>query len=220
VNRLGEILEQIGMTQKELADKIGVDPPMISKFCNGHCNPTPDDARKISQAVGQPLERIWHASDLDYGIIRIEREISVEAIARTPGAKVYGVVTQHIETGRENAKTRRELMELTGMSDRKVRECIADAIYDGILIINLDKGYFIPNTIDDVRQWYYRELHRSASNFKKLSIARRILDEYAIAMSGQIRFNLCIRCGIESESGLCDTCRLILKQRETASALQ
>lgn len=71
MNRLGEILEERYPTRKAFTDELDIDyidGPMISKFATGKANPIPSDAHKIADALGEPLTRIWHPADLDYGI--------------------------------------------------------------------------------------------------------------------------------------------------------
>lgn len=54
-------------------------------------------------------------------------------------------ILDYIPVGYENAITRKELCNKTGLSDRKVRQLIEDARKDNV-ILNLgdSKGYFIP----------------------------------------------------------------------------
>jgi len=60
----------------------------------------------------------------------------------------------YVPYGYENAKTRTELMQITGMTDRAIREDINRSTE---LIVNLQdgKGYFkpLPSEIPLVRQW-------------------------------------------------------------------
>lgn len=60
------------------------------------------------------------------------------------------MITDYIPIGRDHAITRKKLCMLTGLSDRQVRENIAQARRN-TPIINLSDGdgYFIPNPSDE-----------------------------------------------------------------------
>ena len=53
-------------------------------------------------------------------------------------------ITTYIPKGKENAISRKALIELTGLPDRKVRECISQARRETV-IINLQNGKDIIN---------------------------------------------------------------------------
>ena len=103
MNRLGEILEERGITQKDFAAEISIDAPLLSKICRGHINPTPTTAHRIANALNLPLERIWHLSDMEYGAYP---KNATETIA---SAEYYASVVCHIPTGKENAISRQDL---------------------------------------------------------------------------------------------------------------
>ena len=50
--RLREIRKAKGRQQKELAEKIGTDEPMMSKFENYKCLPIPSMMRKLLKELG------------------------------------------------------------------------------------------------------------------------------------------------------------------------
>lgn len=81
MNRLGEILESRNITQKAFAEQIGIDAPLLNKIKQGHCNPIPADAHKIANTLNEPLTRIWHSSDLDYGVSPARQNNSAERLA-------------------------------------------------------------------------------------------------------------------------------------------
>lgn len=53
------ILDEIGMTQKELAEKVGVSQQAISNICKSQSIPKLDLAYKISKITGKQIEEIW-----------------------------------------------------------------------------------------------------------------------------------------------------------------
>lgn len=86
----------------------------------------------------------------------------------------------YINDGYENALTRQELMMITGLPDRRIREDIETASLRGDLIINLQdgKGYFrpLPNKEDDlVKQWMNISRSRIKNEIRKMRMAERYL---------------------------------------------
>jgi len=53
------ILDEIGMTQKQLAEKVNVSTPTISSIAKNQSIPRLDLAFRISKAVGRKIEEIW-----------------------------------------------------------------------------------------------------------------------------------------------------------------
>jgi ribosome-binding protein aMBF1 (putative translation factor) len=50
-DNLRTILESRGMSQKELAGKLGNDPSFVSLLLNGHCRPGLDTLEKVARAL-------------------------------------------------------------------------------------------------------------------------------------------------------------------------
>ena len=89
-------------------------------------------------------------------------------------------ITDYIPYGRENAVTREQLMMLTGMPDRAVREAIAQARRDTV-ILNLQdgNGYYRPVEDDKplVERFLRQETKRAKTIFYRLKAAREYLKE-------------------------------------------
>ena len=83
----------------------------------------------------------------------------------------------YISRDRENPSTRKDLMFLTGLSDRKVRECIEELRRDGCIIINKQdgKGYYISNDIEDIKCQYHQNNSRALSILVQQKFLRRRL---------------------------------------------
>lgn len=87
-------------------------------------------------------------------------------------------ITQFIPVGHQNAVTRQMLCMLTGMSDRQVRDMIADARRDTpILNVQNGFGYYIPDINDPVdkmelNRFVQQETHRLKSIGWSLKAAR------------------------------------------------
>lgn len=57
--RILEICKQAGITQKELAERIGLSAVGLSKAING--NPTKDTLEKIASALNVPITELFNA---------------------------------------------------------------------------------------------------------------------------------------------------------------
>jgi transcriptional regulator with XRE-family HTH domain len=181
MNRLGEILEERGITQKDFAAEIGIDAPLLSKICHGHINPTPTMAHRIANALNLPLERIWHLSDMEYGI---HPENATETIA---SVDYYAPVVSHIPIGREKAITRRELETLTGLRDRDIRRRISAARRAGypIIVPKSGSGYYFSNDPAEI-EGFCRYTDSYAFNLLSTARAMRRFSE-SPQIEGQIR---------------------------------
>lgn len=85
-------------------------------------------------------------------------------------------IADYIPTGYHNRITREQLIQLTGYSDRKIRDMIADSEE---LIINVDKGYFIPDEMcmydrELVNLYFNREKKRAETVLRKIRKYRRM----------------------------------------------
>ena len=87
-------------------------------------------------------------------------------------------ITNYIPKGKENAITRKELCEITGLSDRLVRKRISQARRE-MVIINLQngKGYYQPTEAAEIEQFVRQETARLKSIGWSLKAARNALKE-------------------------------------------
>lgn len=58
IDRIAEILKRKGMTQRELAEKIGYNETQITRWTRGFPNFTISSLAKLSEALGEPLIQI------------------------------------------------------------------------------------------------------------------------------------------------------------------
>lgn len=59
-------LKDQGMNQKELAEKVGLQPPHISRILNGKAGTTIENVKLLAEALGEPVvEYMRLAADLD-----------------------------------------------------------------------------------------------------------------------------------------------------------
>lgn len=56
--RLREAMERAGLTQRDLAKKVGAGYPGINRILQGKQNPTIEMADRLADAVGIPLPRL------------------------------------------------------------------------------------------------------------------------------------------------------------------
>lgn len=62
---------------------------------------------------------------------------------------------------------RRELVQVTGLTDRKIRDIIADLQSQGSPIVSLGKGYWM-GTDEEVKSYRNREMNRAFTILRKL----------------------------------------------------
>ncbi len=58
-NRLREIRKEKGLTQEELASKVGIHPTYVGKLEIGKCNPSTKMLFRISRGLGVKLHDIF-----------------------------------------------------------------------------------------------------------------------------------------------------------------
>jgi putative transcriptional regulator len=65
-NRVKELRTGLGLTQAELAERVGIARVSILSIEKGHFIPTIETALRISQALGAAVEEIFWLKDEDY----------------------------------------------------------------------------------------------------------------------------------------------------------
>lgn len=91
-------------------------------------------------------------------------------------------ITEYIPYGRENAISRKELIQKTKLTDRQVRHSIQLARDNGELILNLSNGYYRAREtdIDELTAQYFVDRARALTVLKRLKTLRRILKEAGV----------------------------------------
>lgn len=59
-----ECREDIGLTQQELADRLGLSQETISQYENGFRTPNVNVAKKIAEILEKPVEGIFFGKDI------------------------------------------------------------------------------------------------------------------------------------------------------------
>lgn len=87
-------------------------------------------------------------------------------------------IVNYIPIGQENAITREALSIRTGLTDRAIRELIAQARRDTAIINNQDgKGYYRPSGQEEIERYIKQESARAKSIFWCLRGAKKALKE-------------------------------------------
>ena len=69
-------------------------------------------------------------------------------------------LTDTIPTGRTAAVSMYHLSNVHHMTERKMRLAVEKARRNGILICSSDKGYFLPETVDEIQEYTRRTAAR------------------------------------------------------------
>lgn len=100
--------------------------------------------------------------------------------------RIYDILPE----GQQNAISRRELMALTGLSDRALRLKIADERRSGALILSSveqgNSGYFRPEpgNAGELRRFIASMSHRGRETFAVLKAAKAALAEIEATVEG------------------------------------
>jgi len=79
-----------------------------------------------------------------------------------------------LKEGRENALTAREIHKLIGVDDRQCRALTETLRLEGVFICSSNDGYYLPATVDEMRQTYWR----IASQAEKMSRIAELMEEH------------------------------------------
>lgn len=91
-------------------------------------------------------------------------------------------ITDYIKVGKENAISRKTLVALTGLTDRKCRQLIEDERAKGTVICNLQngKGYFLPETTKD----YLAQFNINKSRAMSILVQQKFI--YAVLKENKV----------------------------------
>ena len=92
------------------------------------------------------------------------------------------LVIAFVPFGRENAIKREELARKMCLSDRQMRQALAEARNEGVLICNRSDGcgYYQSAEIDELTRQYRQETNRALSILSRRKTIRRILKEAGV----------------------------------------
>lgn len=89
----------------------------------------------------------------------------------------YHTIMKRLGRGAENAIPRRDLITITNLKDRELRKSVETMRRAGLPIVSCNRGYFIPDNMEELRQFVRREEKRARSTFFTLKAARKALKE-------------------------------------------
>lgn len=91
---------------------------------------------------------------------------------------LYKQILLIIGKGKEQGIHLKELCKFTGTEERAARKAIEAIRRKGVVICStaLD-GYFLPETIEELKQYLRQEEHRGRSTFFTIKSARKLLQE-------------------------------------------
>jgi len=87
-----------------------------------------------------------------------------------------------LHRGHASAVSRQRLAKEMDMSDRAVRALIEKARDEGCLILNKQdgKGYYLPDSIDDIAYQYWQDTNRALAILKRRKTMRKMLKEAGV----------------------------------------
>ena len=170
MGNLKQLREQATVTQnqmlntyKTLYPKTKMDKHLLSKIEHGYAEPTSELLEAYLNLCSMALEQIPSKA------------------SRTPNRSVATtskLILQHIGRGKENAITRSELVKLTGMGDRQVRETIGYLKrHNTIVSDSTGRGYYICEDLAELRRYKARETKRAKTSFYRLYAVNRKISE-------------------------------------------
>ena len=82
-----------------------------------------------------------------------------------------------IPYGERDAIPMTKLASFMGVSERDVRRIVESARRDGNIVATCEGGYFIPETLEELKHYYHTALARIKTGSKELKAVRRVLEE-------------------------------------------
>lgn len=176
-NNIKAAREALGIGQRELAALMReieprIDVGMISRFENGVCLPTPVVAERLASVLG--------VSSCD--LFSEEGQLYLQNVrgAEEPVEPLPFVIEDLLNELGPTPRTRRELSQALDISDRRLRKRIAEARELGYAIVNQGDGYFIPEDLSDMKQFYFTERKRALSILRGLKRLRKYLKKMGV----------------------------------------
>lgn len=122
MNIIREYRESRGITQAQLARELsedfpGIDAPLISKMEKGLCDPTPELAARLTEGLASQA-----GADEESPAVNVSTALDLTVRESVAASVIYDRIES---ASRENPVSRAELVKLTQIGDREVRETIA-----------------------------------------------------------------------------------------------
>ena len=157
------------MTQRELLEILRKDEPRmdigtLSRIETGFVLPASEEVLEaLEKALQAPRE------DLFEGV-----EVFAMKDTRPQRKADTAWVASFLEYGKAYAVTRKELAERMGLSDRAMREKLEAARADGLVICcdQDGKGYYLPDTQEEILRQYIQSRNRTMSQLRQQKYLR------------------------------------------------
>ena len=104
--KIKELRMNMGLTQKQLAEKVGVVQSMIAMIETGQKNPSFDLAQKIADVFGVDMNEIW-GKDYDYDDLPADvrillRNIADGGLTKKQISAINQIINQFREVNKKN----------------------------------------------------------------------------------------------------------------------
>lgn len=93
-----------------------------------------------------------------------------------------------LRSGENNAVSLAEMCSISGLDNRRTRLVIEDLRRSGMVIISSNKGYYLPENLEEIRHYINKESKRARSIFYTLRTAKA-LERKLLAECSQISFS-------------------------------
>jgi biotin operon repressor len=85
---------------------------------------------------------------------------------------VSQLILDSIGVGEDNATHSKRLIDISGLTERELRKVIEQLRRSGTVIISSNKGYYLPETVDELQHYINKESKRAKSIFYTLKTAK------------------------------------------------
>lgn len=88
--------------------------------------------------------------------------------------------------GKDKSLTGLEIMQITGLNSRELRQLVGEAQKEGFPVVNMQdgKGYYICTDPQELMRYCKQERNRALSNLKRVSYLNKYLEEHGFEMQG------------------------------------
>ena len=83
-------------------------------------------------------------------------------------------IMQALRTGENNAISLFNMCKVSGVDNRATRQIIEDLRRSGVVIISSNKGYYLPETLEEVKHYINKESKRARSIFYTIRSAKNL----------------------------------------------
>lgn len=83
-------------------------------------------------------------------------------------------ITQALRTGENNAVSLAEMCRVSGLDNRSTRQTIENLRRSGMVIISSNKGYYLTETLEEVRHYINKESKHAKSIFYTIRSAKAL----------------------------------------------